>query len=62
VPIAGFYTCRLIRGGLRVPVKIWWGSPIAEDAVPLRMWNSRSDGCVFCDPCAELWFEEEHHG
>ena len=30
VPIAGYYACRLIRGGLRVPVKIWWGLPIID--------------------------------
>jgi hypothetical protein len=29
---------------------------IDEDAVPLRMWRPRGDGCVFCDPCAARWF------
>jgi hypothetical protein len=32
------------------------GALIADDAVPLRMWSKRSDGCVFCDVCAEKWF------
>lgn len=27
-------------------------APIPEDAVPLRMWNECSDGCVFCDACS----------
>jgi hypothetical protein len=32
------------------------GLSIDEDAVPLRLWNERGDGCVFCDPCAARWF------
>ena len=32
------------------------GVEISEDAVPLRMWNERGDGCVFCDHCAEKAF------
>ena len=32
------------------------GVAIDEDAVPLRLWNERGDGCVFCEPCAEQWF------
>jgi hypothetical protein len=30
VPVPGFYWCRLIRGGLRVGVRIWFGAPIIE--------------------------------
>ncbi|HKV14536.1 MAG TPA: hypothetical protein VJQ81_05800, partial [Reyranella sp.] len=29
-PEAGYYTTRLIRGGLRVPVRIWFGAPIID--------------------------------
>ena len=29
---------------------------IPDEAVPLRMWNDRKDGCVFCDACAARWF------
>lgn len=30
VPVPGLYTTRLIRGGLRVPVRIWFGAPIID--------------------------------
>jgi hypothetical protein len=30
VPVAGFYSCRLMRGGIRVGVRIWFGQPIIE--------------------------------
>ena len=32
------------------------GAPIPDDAFPLRFWNERGDGCVFCDACAEQWW------
>ena len=32
------------------------GVPTDDDEVPLRMWNSRSDSCVFCTACAAQWF------
>ncbi len=32
------------------------GAAIPETSVPLRMWNERGDGCVFCDACAKQWF------
>jgi len=27
------------------------GAAIDDDSVPLRMWNERGDGCVFCERC-----------
>jgi len=30
VPNAGFYSCRLMRGGIRVAVRIWFGQPIVD--------------------------------
>jgi hypothetical protein len=38
------------------------GAAIPEEAVPLRMWRPRGDGCVFCDACAERWWGMKHFG
>jgi hypothetical protein len=29
-PVAGFYATRLVRGGIEVPVRIWFGAPIVD--------------------------------
>jgi hypothetical protein len=48
VPVAGFYTCRLIRDGVRVAVRIWFGQPIVEGEVQDRSprWCCEVDGCT----------------
>jgi hypothetical protein len=38
------------------------GALIDDDAVPLRFWRPRGDGCVFCDACAERWWGMETFG
>jgi hypothetical protein len=66
-PKPGFDWTRVRWDDADAPVKddcSYCGAAIADDAAPLRMWNERGDGCVFCDDCAERWwglqtFEDE---
>lgn len=46
VPNAGFYSLRLIRGGIRVGVRIWFGPPIfdGEELDRCHRWNVEIDG------------------
>lgn len=32
------------------------GVPIDDDEVPLRLWNERKDGAVFCSACMAQWW------
>jgi hypothetical protein len=32
------------------------GGPIADDSVPLRLWNSQSWAAVFCVICMATWW------
>lgn len=45
-PREGFYTVRLVRGALAVPVRIWWGQPIIGGEVQDRSprWCVEVDG------------------
>ena len=59
VPKPGFEWPRVRWDGANEPVRndcSYCGTAIPDEAVPLRMWNARSDACVFCDDCAEKWF------
>lgn len=45
-PQAGFYTMRLTRGGVRVPVRIWFGPPVIDGEELDRSpdWRCEIDG------------------
>lgn len=45
-PIPGYYTMSLARGGIQVPVKIWFGLPIIDDEEQDRgpRWNCEING------------------
>lgn len=48
VPQAGFYQTKLIKGGVWVAVRIWWGFPTSLEADEttdrLPGWNAERDG------------------
>lgn len=45
-PVAGYYSTRLVRGGLRVGVRIWFGQPIIDGELQDRSprWCCEVDG------------------
>jgi hypothetical protein len=56
---AGFDWQRVKWAGPDEPEPVaccYCGTPIADGAVPLRMWSESGHAVVFCDPCAERWF------
>ncbi len=58
-PKPGFDPSRVRWDDAEAPVRddcSYCGALIPDDTVPLRMWNDRGDGCVFCDACAAQWF------
>lgn len=45
-PVAGTYAMRLTKGGVRVPVRIWFGAPVmdGEELDRSPRWNCEIDG------------------
>lgn len=66
-PIAGFYTTALVRGGVHVPIRIWFGEPVIDEEIQDRAprWNvevngktdrvEKDDTGYYCKVALDIW-------
>ncbi|MGH7746567.1 MAG: hypothetical protein ACREQ5_17675 [Candidatus Dormibacteria bacterium] len=59
-PVTGYYRTKLVRGGVFVPVKLWWGAPIDPEDYSQTLdrsprWQALVDGELFMGNVLDVW-------
>ena len=66
VPVAGFYQRKLVKRGIFVPVKIWYGPPVDPENADLVLdrsprWQGMVDGKLWTGEIQDLWISCAKH-